>query len=63
MTNFHNLDKWEFRLHGQKRSGCCNVDENRIEQCLAAHIVHMQLSTILNNIVTPDSGYNIVQYC
>ena len=30
-------------LHGKKRSGCCNTDENRIEQ----------LSTILNNIVTP----------
>jgi hypothetical protein len=27
-------------LHGKKRSGCCNIDENRIEQCFAAHIVH-----------------------
>jgi hypothetical protein len=24
----------------EKRSGCCNSDENRIEQCFAAHIVH-----------------------
>ena len=24
----------------KKRSGCCNIDENRIEQCFAAHIVH-----------------------
>jgi hypothetical protein len=23
-----------------KRSGCCNNDENRTEQCFAAHIVH-----------------------
>jgi hypothetical protein len=27
-------------LHGKKRSGWCNTDENRIEQCFAAHIVH-----------------------
>jgi hypothetical protein len=29
-------------LRGKKknRSGCCNIDENRIEQCFAAHIVH-----------------------
>jgi hypothetical protein len=27
-------------VHGKKRSGCCNTDENRIEQCFAAHIVH-----------------------
>jgi hypothetical protein len=24
----------------KKRSGWCNIDENRIEQCFAAHIVH-----------------------
>jgi hypothetical protein len=27
-------------IHGKKRSGWCNTDENRIEQCFAAHIVH-----------------------
>jgi hypothetical protein len=45
------------------------TDENRIEQCFAAHIVHgcQQYWTILNNIVTPDSGsttlFNIVDKC
>jgi hypothetical protein len=27
-------------VHALKGSGCCNIDENRIEQCFAAHIVH-----------------------
>ena len=39
---------------------------NRIEQCFAAHVVHT-LSTILNNIVEPESGvtilFNIVDNC
>jgi hypothetical protein len=37
------------RVHGKKRSGWCNTDENRIEQCFAAHIVHscQQYWTIL----------------
>jgi hypothetical protein len=36
-------------IHGKKRSGCCNTDENRVEQCFAAHIVHscQQYSTIM----------------
>jgi hypothetical protein len=53
-----------FRLNniGQyfwKRSGCCNTDENRIEQCLAAHIVHscQQYSTILLHPIQAQ------QYC
>jgi hypothetical protein len=35
------------------------VDENKIEGCFAAHIVH-SLSAILNNIVTSDSGSTIL---
>jgi hypothetical protein len=50
-----------------KNNQCwCNADENRIEQCFAAHSCS-QLSTIFNNIVTPDSCstilFNIVDMC
>jgi hypothetical protein len=43
------LSNYLLSLHGKKRSGCCNTDENRIEQCFAAHIVHsyQQYWTIL----------------
>lgn len=36
------------------------VDINRNEQSCAAHIVYRQLSTILNNIVDPESGVTML---
>jgi hypothetical protein len=52
-------------LHGKKRSGCCNIDENRIEQCFAADIVHSCQQYWTG--VTPDSDstilFNIVDKC
>ena len=42
-----------------QHSGCCNIDENRIEQCFAAHIVHscQQYWTILLHPIQAQ------QYC
>ena len=54
-----------YNIHGKKRSGCCNIDENRIEQCFAAHIVHSSYKQYLiskkrNGNFTPDSGSTIL---
>ena len=48
-----------FRTATQQKTTCRNIDENRIEQCFAAHC--SQLSTILFSIVKPDSRPTI--YC
>jgi hypothetical protein len=46
----------------RKRSGCCNTDENRIEQCFAAHIVHgcQQYWTILLHPIQAQQYCSIV---
>ena len=48
-----------FATTRKKRSGCCNTDENRIQQCFAAHIVHscQQYWTILLHPIQAQ------QYC
>ena len=51
-------------IHGKKRSGCCNTDENRIEQCFAAHIVHscQQYWTILLHPIQAQQYCSILFY-
>ena len=48
-----------FKLYDKKFTICCNVNENRIEQCCAAHSVQglqQYLTTLLHLI-------HIQQYC
>ena len=63
-VNFRNVRWHKILLHGKKRSGSCNVDENRIEQCFVAHIVHScQQYCCEQYCYTRFRLNNIVQYC
>ena len=59
---FSTLNKWQyFAVYTAKsNNNCCNGDKTRIGRCFTANIVHVALSTIVNNIVTPHSGLTIL---